>query len=306
MATPPFLSCPAELRQQILTHCLPRQVRNAGVAPRTTALLPLLLTSKAIRLDILELLKSWDSLYHIDDPHGFSVNTLRRRRLCAGGEGEDEWLLPMRRISLRVFAKLDLKGMRNAAPTGAVDDSMFDVDAWVRCVGLLPRPGGEGEDGGGGAAVEGVVVDLTPVPVWMELWRPDWVRAAVLDARNKTFLDGGALRTRRLVGALCEHYRGTGVSVSLGGMVPAKAKRVMLELVADGDGGGAGRVGFAGQWITGPVEVPTRLSLPLLCLCWGVDVQDPRWDGWRRAERLAQIRNEVSYTFLEKGGGGAI
>lgn len=281
-----LLSCPAELRQQILSHCLPHEVRNAGVAPRTAPLLPLLLTSRAIRLDVLELLGTWSPLYHIEDPHTFFITTLRRRHRRRLYADDDDELLHMRRISLRLFAGLDLKLMRNMAPMGAVDDGIFDEGAWLRCVGLLPS--------GPEAAVQSVVVDLTPAPAWMMARRPDWVRATVLDARNKAFLGGCADGVRRLVGALEEVYGGTNVSVLLGGVVPNKARRVVEDMMVVGADRGAGGVRFAGEWLSGPVEVPTRLSLGLLCRCWGVDVGSPAQRNWFYEPRMIQIRNEVS------------
>ncbi|KAG6364399.1 hypothetical protein INS49_006000 [Diaporthe citri] len=165
-----LLACPAELRQQVLSHCLPNDVHNAGAAPRTAPLLPLLLTCKVIRLDVLQLLGTWSPLYHIEDPAAI-ITTTSRRRL-----DDDE--PHMRRISLRLFAGLDLARMHGEAPMGAVQ-GVFDVDPWLRCVASLPR-----------AAVESVTVDLTPVPAWMAARRPDWVRSTVLDARNRAFLCG--------------------------------------------------------------------------------------------------------------------
>lgn len=284
-----LLSCPAELRQQILSHCLPDEVHNAGVAPRTAPLLSLLLTSRAIRFDVLELLGTWSPLYHIEDPHAFFITTLRRRSRRRLYADDDDELLHMRRISLRLYARLDLKLMRNMAPMGAVDDGIFDEGAWLRCVGLLPS--------GPEAAVQSVVVDLTPVPAWMVARRPDWVRATVLDARNKAFLRGCADGVRRLVGALEELYGGTGVSVLLGGVVPHKARRAVEDMMVVGAGRTAEPVRFAGEWLSGPVEVPTRLSLGLLCRCWGVDVGSPAQKNWFYEPRMIQIRNEVSGAF---------
>lgn len=292
-----LLSCPAELRQQILTHCLPREVHNAGVAPRTTALLPLLLTSRAIRLDVLELLKSWSPLYHIEDPHAFWVDTSRRRRHRRLYGDDDDELMHMRRISLRLFARLDLKRMRGMAPMGAVDDDLFDMDAWIRCAGLLPARRGDG----GGGVVESVVVDLTAAPVWMALRRPDWMRATVLDARNKLFLDGCSEGVRRLVAALCEQYEGTGVAVHLGGVVARKARRAVEEMEMLYVGPYAGIVPFAGEWMSGPPDEPTRLSLALVCRCWGINVKSPARRSTAAEERMIQVRNEVSYAF-RKGG----
>lgn len=282
-----LLSCPAELRQQILSHCLPHEVHNAGVAPRTAPLLPLLLTSRVIRLDVLELVRSsWSPLYHIEDPHAFFITTLRRRNRRRLYADEDDELLHMRRISLRLFAGLDLKLMRNMAPMGAVDDDIFDEGAWLRCVGLLPS--------GPGAAVQSVVVDLTPAPTWMTLRRPNWVRATVLDARNKVFLRECANGVRRLVGALEELYGGTEVSILLGGVVLQKARRIVEDMTVVSAGRRAGTVMFAGEWLSGPVEVLTRLSLGLLCRCWGIDVGSPAQRNWSWESRMIQIRNEVS------------
>lgn len=272
-----LLSCPAELRQQILGRLLPHDVHNAGVAPRTAPLLPLLLTCKVIRLDVLQILDIWSPLYHIENPAAI-VNTSRRIF--------DNDKAHMRMINLRMFAGLDLKKMRNMAPMGAVDDSIFDVDPWLQCVALLPRN-----------VVESVTVDLTPAPAWMAAKRPDWVRGTVLDARNRAFLEGCAGGVGDVVGALCDFYDGGQVRVQLGGMVPQKARRAVEDMVAvvRGAAGGylAGFGGFAGEWLSGPREVPTRLSLKLVCHCWGIEVGGPgerqRWND----ERIIQIRNEV-------------
>lgn len=270
-----LLDCPAELRQQILSHCLPKDVHNAGAAPRTEPLLPLLLTCKVLRLDVLQLLGSWSPVYHIEDPA--AIMTSRRP--------DDE--PSMRRISLRLFAGLDLAGMHGMAPMGAIQ-GVFDVDPWLRCVTSLPR-----------AAVESVTVDLTPVPAWIAARRPDWVRSTVLDARNRAFLAGCASDIQELVRALCGFY-GAGVRVQLGGAVARIARRAVEDMmVSTGAAGshGAEFVGFTGEWLSGPSEVPTRLSLVLICRCWGIEVGGPaareRWYG----PRMVQIRNEVSAVF---------
>lgn len=296
---PTLLSLPSELRQQILSPCLPADVHNAGVAPRTAPLLPLLLTCRAIHLDVLELLKSWSPLYHIEDPQAFFINTLRRRghrRLYVDAHDD---VLHMRRISLRLFADLDLKYMRSVGPMGAFDEANLDVDAWLRCVAVLPRPG-EGDDGAAAAVVESVVLDLTPVPVWMALRRPDWVRATVLDSRNKLFLDGCEDGVRKLAGALLRVYEGVGgagVSVSLGGMIPCKARRVVETGMGNMnmlDAGRGGTVPFAGEWVKGPADESTRLRLALVCLCWGIDVKSPAKRSYDLEQRAVQVRNQVS------------
>ncbi|KAK7712621.1 hypothetical protein SLS64_005005 [Diaporthe eres] len=273
MAT--LLNCPAELRQQILGHCFPNNVHNAGVAPKTAPLLPLLLTCKALRLDVLQLLGTWSPVYHIEDPAAI-VTTTSHRRL-----DDDE--PHMRKISLRLFADLDLAQMHGMAPMGAVQ-GIFEVDPWLGCVASLPR-----------AAVESVTVDLTPVPAWMAARRPDWVQSVVLDARNRAFLTGCAVDVKELVRALCRSY-GAGVRVQLGGAVAWTMRRAVDDMmVSAGATGGHGAkfVGFTGEWLSGPSEVPTRLSLVLICRCWGVEVGGPaareRWYG----PRMIQIRNEA-------------
>ncbi|KAG8166118.1 hypothetical protein KVR01_004670 [Diaporthe batatas] len=300
---PTLLSLPPELRQHILSPCLPADVHNAGVAPRTAALLPLLLTCRAVRLDVLELLRSWSPLYHIEDPRAFYVRSQQRGQR---GRDDDDDVAQMRRVSLRLFADLDLKRMRRVAPLGAHDEGCFDVDAWLRCVGALPRPG----DGDGAGAVESVVLDLTPVPVWMATWRPDWVRANVLDARNRPFLVGCEDGVRKIAAALFGVYEGAGgVSISLGGAVPSKARRVVeagLEILDPRlaleaqmgrmsvlDAGAGGKVPFAGEYIKGPADEPTRLRLGLVCLCWGVDVRGLARGDYAFETRLIQIRNEA-------------
>lgn len=273
MAT--LLDCPAELRQQILGHCFPNDVHNAGVAPRTAPLLPLLLTCKALRLDVLQLLGTWSPVYHIEDPAAILTS-------C---RSDDE--PHMRRISLRLFADLDLAQMHGMAPMSAVQ-GIFEVGPWLGCVASLPR-----------AAVESVTVDLTPVPAWMAARRPDWMRSVVLDARNRGFLTGCAEDIKELVRALCGSY-GAGVRVQLGGAVAWTMRRAVDDMmVSTGATGGHGAefVGFTGEWLSGPSEVPTRLSLVLICRCWGVEVGGTaareRWYG----PRMIQIRNEVSAVF---------
>lgn len=283
-----LLDCPAELRQQILGYTLPDDVHNAGIAPRTAPLLPLLLTCRAIRLDVLELLRAWSPVYHIEDPAAITntkTTTPSRRRLDEDGPH-------MRRISLRLFAGLNLKRMRSW-PIDAVV-GVFDAGAWLRCVAKLPERA---------PAVECVTIDLTPAPAWMAAKRPDWVRATILDARNTMFLRGCADGVRELVAALCESYRGGGVVVSLGGVVLRKARRDVEDMMVVEEGSMAGRgtrfVGFEGEWLSGPSEVPTRLSLALLSRCWGLEVTGPsvRVNDWRYDQRTIQIRNEVGAVF---------
>lgn len=269
-----LLDCPAELRQQILSHCLPNDVHNAGAAPRTAPLLPLFLTCKALRLDALQLLGTWSPVYHIEDP---AATTTSRRRLDDDGPH-------MRRISLRLFAGLDLAKMHGAAPMGAIQ-GVFDVDPWLRCVASLPR-----------AAVESVTVDLTPVPAWMAARRPDWVRAVVLDARNRSFLVGCAEDVRELVRALCEYYS-AGVTVHLGSAVRRTARRAVDDMIVGvGAVGGRGAefVGFTGEWMSGGREVPARLSLGLVCRWLGVEVVGPAARPW-------WARCEVSSVFMKRG-----
>lgn len=270
-----LLDCPAELRQQVLGYCLPPDVHGAGAAPRTAALLPLLLTCRAVRLDVLQLLGTWSPLYHIEDPDAITTPPHPRRH--DGDAGEPQ----MRRISLRLFAGLDLARMRSAAPMGTVQ-GVFDVQPWLRCAASLPRATG--------GAIESVTIDLTPVPAWMSARRPDWVRANVLDARNRAFLDGCAPDVRELVGAL-RRSLGAGVRVQLGGVVPRKARRVVEDMMGPA---GAESVGFGGEWLSGPREVPTRLSLGLVCRCWGIELDEPGVNDWRYDLRTVQIRNEVS------------
>lgn len=264
-----LLDCPAEVRQQILCHCLPGDVHNVGVAPRTAPLLPLLLTCKAVRLDVLEILKTWSPVYHIEDPAAI-ITPRRNRRL-------DDEEPHMRRISLRLFAGLDLARMRSP-PIWAVE-GVFDVDPWLRCVPSLPR-----------AAVESVTVDLTPVPAWMAARRPDWVRATVRDARNNMFLRGCSGDIRKLVETLHGFYGAAGARVQLGGAVARKARATVESIMAGSLAAGA----FAGEWLAGQREVPTRLSLGLVCRCWGVEVAGPKPRPWRYDQRTIQIRNEVS------------
>lgn len=271
-----LLDCPAELRQQILGHCFPNDVHNAGVAPRTAPLLPLLLTCKALRLDILQLLGSWSPVYHIEDPAAIVTTTSRR------GLDDDE--PHMRKISLRLFVGLDLGMMHGAAPMGAIQ-SVFDVDPWLACVPSLPR-----------AAVESVTVDLTPVPAWMAARRPDWVRSVVLDARNRAFLTGCAVDVKELVRALCGSY-GAGVRVQLGGAVAWTTRRAVDDMmVSAGAAGGQGAefVGFTGEWLSGGRDVPMRLSLGLVCHYLGVDMVGPAVTPW-------WARCEVSSVFIRRG-----
>lgn len=268
-----LLDCPAELRQQILSHCLPDAVHNAGAAPRTAPLLPLLLACRALRLDALQLLGTWSPVYHIEDPAAITS----RQRLDKDGPH-------MRSISLRLFADLDLAKMHGAAPMGAVQ-GVFDVDPWLRCVASLPR-----------AAVESVNVDLTPVPAWMAARRQDWVRAVVLDARNRSFLVGCAEDVRELVRALCGFY-GAGVRVQLEGAVRRTARRAVDDMmVGVGAAGGCGAefVGFTGEWLSGGREVPARLSLGLVCRYLGVEVVGSAARPW-------WARCEVSSVFIRKG-----
>lgn len=283
-----LLDCPAELRQQILGYILPDDVHNAGVAPRTAPLLPLILTCKVIRLDVLELLRAWSPVYHIEDPAAITntkTTTKSRRHLDKDGPH-------MRRISLRLFAGLDLKQMRS--PPVDATEGVFHARSWLRCITMLPKRA---------PAVESVTFDLTPAPAWMAAKRPDWVRATVLDARNTMFLRGCAPRVWVLVRALCESY-GPGVGVSLGGAVPRKARRAvedMIRVVEDSMPGshGARFVGFEGEWMSGSPDVPTRLSLALLSRCWGLEVSGPsvRVKDWRYDQRTIQIRNEVGAVF---------
>lgn len=287
-----LLDCPAELRQQILSYILPNDVHNAGVAPRTAPLLPLLLTCRVIRLDVLELLRTWSPVYHIEDPAAITdtkaTNTTSRRYLDKDGPH-------MRRISLRLFAGLNLRRMRSW-PIDATE-SVFDAQSWLCCVAALPE---------WTPAVESVTLDLTPAPAWMAAKRPDWVRATVLDARNTMFLRGCAPHILMLVRALCESY-GPGVGVSLGGVVPRKARRAVEEMMLAGEdsmpGGyhGARFVGFEGEWLSGSRDVPTRLSLALLSCCWGLELSGPdvRVKDWRYDQRKIQIRNEVGAAFRD-------
>ena len=269
------MNCPAELRQQILSYCLPSDVHNAGAAPSTAALLPLLLTCNTIRLDVLQLLKTWSPLHHIEDPS--AIISPRRLRL--------DYEPPMRRISLRLFATLNVKRMHLSY------GRLFDVDPWLRCVTSLPPRA---------AGVESVEIDLTPAPAWMTSHRPDWVRATVLDARNRTFLSECADDVRRLVGALCEFYDGAGVRVRLGGLVRWKDRRAVEDMMV-GDAaaglGGAGLQGFVGEWLSGPAEVPTRLSLGVVCRCWGIEVVGPAARDWWNEQKMKLVRHEVSTAF---------
>ena len=267
-----LLDCPAELRQQILCHCLPGDVHNAGATPRTASLLPLLLTCKIIRLDVLQMLKTWSPVYHIEAPATITSRHNRRP--------DDE--PHMHRISLRLFAGLDLARMRSP-PIWEVT-GVFDVDPWLRCVPSLPR-----------AAVESVTVDLTPAPAWMTARRPDWVRATVLDARNRAFMRGCVGGIRQLVEALCGLY-GAGARVQLGGTVARKTRASVEAMMAGGLTAGV----FAGEWLAGPPEVPTRLSLGLVSRCWGVEVGGPVARPWRYDQRTIQVRNEVSDVFWEE------
>lgn len=283
-----LLDCPAELRQQILGYTLPDDVHNAGIAPRTAPLLPLLLTCRVIRLDVLELLRTWSPLYHIEDPATITTTTKSRRRLDKDGPH-------MRRINLRLFADLDLRRMRSP-PVDAVD-GVFDAGPWLRCVASLLKRA---------PAVECVTVDLTPAPAWMAPKRPDWVRGTLLDARNTMFLRGCAPRVRVLVRALCE-YCGPGVRVSLGGAVPRKARRAVEDMVVVDEDSPEGShwvrlVGFEGEWLSGSPDVPTRLSLALLSRCWGLEVSGPsvRVKDWRYDKRTIQIRNEVGAVFRKR------
>lgn len=283
-----LLGCPPELRQQILGYILPDDVHNAGIAPRTAPLLPLILTCKAVRLDVLELMRTWSPVYHIEDPAAITntkkTTTTSRRQIKKDGPH-------MRRVNLRLFAGLDLRRMRSP-PVDAVE-GVFDARSWLRCVAKLPRRA---------PAVECVTVDLTPAPAWMASKRPDWVRGTVLDARNTMFLRGCADGVKELVRALCGLY-GPGVRVSLGGVVPRKARRAVEDMMVVEEGSTAGRggtfVGFEGEWLSGPSEVPTRLSPALVCRCWGLEVGGPsvRVKDWRYDRRTIQIRNEVGAVF---------
>lgn len=275
-----LLDCPAELRQQILSYCLPPDVHNAGAAPRTAALLPLLLTCRAFRLDVLQIMRTWSPLYHIEDPDAITTPPHPRRP-----DGDDDGEPHMRRISLRLFAGLDLARMRSAAPMGAVQ-GVFDVGPWLRCAESLPRAAATAA-----GVLESVTVDLTPAPAWMCARRPDWVRATVLDGRNRVFLVNCAPDVRELVGAL-RRSLGAGVRVQLGGVVPRKARRAVEDMM--GPAGAEFVVGFGGEWLSGPREVPTRLSLGLVCRCWGIELSEARARDWRDEKRMVQIRNEVS------------
>lgn len=278
-----LLDCPAELRQQVLGYCLPPDVHNAGAAPRTAALLPLLLTCRAFRLDVLEMLGTWSPLYHVEDPHAITTPPPQPRRPDGGGGGEPH----MRRISLRLFAGLDLARMRGAAPMGAVQ-GVFDVEPWLRCAESLPRAAATA------GVLESVTVDLTPVPARMCARRPDWVRGTVLDGRNRVFLVNCAPDVRELVRAL-RRSLGAGVRVQLGGVVPRKARRAVEDMMGPA---GAELVGFGGEWLSGPREVPTSLSLGLVCRCWGIELVEPRVRDWRDDQRMVLIRNEVSAVLM--------
>ncbi|KAJ0108594.1 hypothetical protein J7T55_015028 [Diaporthe amygdali] len=262
-----LLDCPAELRQQILDHLIPSEVRDAGAAPRTAPLLPLLLACKKIRLDTLQLLKKWSPVYHFERPA--TILGARWR--------PDE--PHMRNISLRLFADMDLHAARYITAFGA--SGVFDPDSWVRCATSLPR-----------LAVESVVVDLTAAPAWMVARRPDWVRGTLLDARNRCLLDNCVVEVTAIVKKVSEVY-GPGVPVHLGGVVTRKAKKAVDEMLDWArKEAGCVNIAFVGEWIAGPKELPTRLSLVLLCRCWGMKLEQPAVAQYD-TPRWIQIRNEA-------------
>lgn len=264
-----FLVCPAELRQQILRLLLPSDIRAAGEAPRTAPLRPLILTCKTFQRDIQKLLNSWWPVYHFERPN----------MITAGRWRSDE--PHIRDISLRFFADVDLNLTHNLAPSGA--NGAVDAEPWKQCLSDLPR-----------AAVRSVVVDLTAAPAWMTHLRPDWVRATLLDSRNRSLLMGCDDDIVELVRRLCELY-GPEVEVDLGGEVFGRVKGPVLDIVRRARGE-AGRedVEFVGTWLKGPREVPWRLSLVNLCRCWRMELSGAEAEARYGEARMSQIRSEVS------------
>lgn len=83
----------------------------------------------------------------------------------------------------------------------------------------------------------------------------------------------GTACARWLRGRLFEVFEGAGVAISLGGVVPSKARRVVetgmqvlkpfLGVVNMPHAGFGNTVPFVGEWINGPADESTRLRLAL-------------------------------------------
>ncbi|KAF3771285.1 hypothetical protein M406DRAFT_67597 [Cryphonectria parasitica EP155] len=286
-----FLDCPAELRQAILSHLLPNEVRATGSISKPSAVLPLLLSCKTIRSDVQELCASWTPTFRVDRPQDIAGVL----KTCRQGNGGPVEAAPDT-IRLRLFAETKIKYSKYGNSHWFASTGETIIGPWVEAVDdcLVPKTTTTTTTTTSKAhTIKTIIIDLTPAPVWMEQDRPDWVRATVIDRRCKLLFGTCASLIAQLFAALSEKFDDeAGVTIQLGGEVGWKCRSEVDQIDAlvgvDGDkrydaneldmmkppGWRCARtnrsVTFAGSWLRGGKDNPIHLSLPHISRRWGV------------------------------------
>lgn len=251
-----FLDCPPELRQTILSYLLPNEIRAFGPSSRESAVESVTRSCRALRSDILQLYASWSPTFRFDEPGDIAkVNSSTEA-------------YAIQTISLRLFARTKLKDITHG--NGPWYETVEELSQWIECTKDLPRVG-----------VRTVVLDLTPVPMWMYTHRPDWVRSTILDDRCRMFLRAQVEAVVELMGKLFSTY-GEGVSVQIGGQVKRSLRRIVQDIISKTEAAHLRRVEFTGEWASGERDNPVHLSLPHISCRWGIATEEPCANRWSR------------------------
>lgn len=251
-----FLDCPPEIRQKILSYLLPSEVRAFGPSSRESAMESITRSCQTLRSDILQLYASWSPAFRFDEP-GDVAKVNRSAEAHA-----------IQTISLRLFARTKLKDITHG--DGPWYETVEELSQWIECTKDLPHVG-----------VRTVVLDLTPVPMWMYVHRPDWVRSTLLDDRCRMFLKAQVEAIVELMGKLFSTY-GEGVSVQIGGQVKGGLRRVVQDITSKTEAAYLRRAEFTGEWVSGERNNPVHLSLPHISCRWGIATEESHANRWSR------------------------
>lgn len=254
-----FLDCASEIRQNILSYLLPNEIRAIGSSSRTSAVLPLILSCQTLKSDVLQLFSSWSPTFRFDCHRDIL-------EVSTSAEASE-----IRTLSLRLFAGINLKG-EVLHGYGMWYEAAQDMVPWAQSVKDLPNVG-----------VKTVILDLTPVPMWMVTQRPDWVRSIVLDDRCRLFLSSQEEAAVRLIEKMCSRY-GNEVAIQIGGQLSSRGgtKRLVQAVIDRARTEHMRRVEFKGDWVGGEKENPVHLSLPHISCRWGIATDGRHMSDWSR------------------------
>lgn len=256
-----FLDFPAEIRQNVLSYLLPDEIRALGPSSRESAMESITRSCRTLRSDVLQLYASWSPTFRFDAPGAVT------------GVNRSAEAYEIRTISLRLFAVTELKDITHGH--GAWYGTDEALPEWIECINDLPH-----------ARVSTVVVDLTPVPMWMYVQRPDWVRSTILDDRCRMFLRAQERDVVELMGKLFSKY-GEGVSVQIGGQMKGNLRRLVQDIIDKTEAAHSRRVEFTGEWVSGERDNPVYLSLPHISCRWGMATEEPYTIRWSQDMRFA-------------------